>query len=373
MTLVVCAAILRHGTLLAARRTTPAAAAGGWELPGGKVGPDEPADVAVVREIGEELGCRVRVEGWLDGEQTIDATHVLRVAQCTLVDGEPRADTDHDELRWLTPEQLGEVAWLEADRAFLDELRELLLDGEELPGGNVGGAVRIGITVRRPTGPWTPAVHALLDHLAAAGLRAVPRVHGIDDRGREVLDYLSGEVVDVDTELVSDPRLADLGRWARELHEAQRGFAHPGPWRFESTRPHALVMHNDLAPYNVAFEGDRVSGVFDWDVAAPGPVLFELAQIAWTCVPLFRPVPDEVAARRLRVLATAYDGPTAAEILTGVPARVQSVIDGLRAAMESGDRTLDRLAAEGEPDRTAGHLRDFLTRRPALAAALARS
>src|SRR5882757_4970271 len=62
-----------------------------------------------------------------------------------------------------------------------------------LPGGNIGGAVRVGSTVRRPTGPWTPAVHGLLNHLAAAGLAGVPRVLGFDDRGREILDFLPGE------------------------------------------------------------------------------------------------------------------------------------------------------------------------------------
>ncbi|WP_197700840.1 hypothetical protein [Micromonospora purpureochromogenes] len=40
-------------------------------------------------------------------------------------------------------------------------------EGEQrLVGGNVGGAVLVGDTVRRPTGPWTPAVHDLLDYLA---------------------------------------------------------------------------------------------------------------------------------------------------------------------------------------------------------------
>ncbi|HWD79379.1 MAG TPA: hypothetical protein VG497_10860 [Kribbella sp.] len=61
-----------------------------------------------------------------------------------------------------------------------------------LPGGNVGGAVRVGDTVRRATGPWTPAIHALLNYLADAGLSGVPRVHGYDERGPEVLDYLPG-------------------------------------------------------------------------------------------------------------------------------------------------------------------------------------
>jgi hypothetical protein len=38
-----------------------------------------------------------------------------------------------------------------------------------LDGGNAGGAVRVGDTVRRTAGPWTPAVHALLAHLAGKG------------------------------------------------------------------------------------------------------------------------------------------------------------------------------------------------------------
>ena len=69
------------------------------------------------------------------------------------------------------------------------------VDEVPLPGGNVGGAVRVDNTVRRVAGPWTPAVHALLEHLHAAGFDAVPRVLGIDDRGREVLSYIEGETV----------------------------------------------------------------------------------------------------------------------------------------------------------------------------------
>jgi 8-oxo-dGTP diphosphatase len=373
MALVVGAAVLRSGTLLAARRTTPPEAAGRWELPGGKVELGESLDEALVREIGEELACRIAVESWIDGEQPIGATHVLRAAICRLEEGEPRAGADHDELRWLTPEELDDVDWLEPDRPFLAELAGRLLDGERLPGGNVGGAVRIGATVRRPTGPWTPAVHALLTHLHATGLRAVPRVHGIDVRGREVLEFLPGEVIDVDTDVLSDARLADLGRWTHELHDAQRGFEHPGPWRFDSPGRHLLIAHNDLGAYNVAFAGDRVAGVFDWDVAAPGTVLFELAQIAWSTVPLFRPVADDLVARRLGVLATAYDGPTAVEILAAVPDRVRSVVAGLRAGIDAGDPSLQRLAALGEPGRTAAALDDFLVRLPDVEAALARA
>jgi 8-oxo-dGTP diphosphatase len=133
--LVVGAAIVRHGTLLVARRTRPPQVARRWELPGGKVHPGESPDDALVREIAEELGCRVRVRTWLDGEEPIGTTHVLRAAVCGLVDGEPRPGGDHDELRWLTPEQLDEVDWLEPDRPFLGRLREVLLDGRMAGGG----------------------------------------------------------------------------------------------------------------------------------------------------------------------------------------------------------------------------------------------
>ena len=122
---VVGAAILRDGCVLAARRTSPAAAAGRWEFPGGKVEPGETREVALVREVAEELACRVEVTGWLAGEVAISETHTLAVALANLVDGEPEP-AEHDLVRWLAAGELGEVDWLEADRPFLAELRDLL-------------------------------------------------------------------------------------------------------------------------------------------------------------------------------------------------------------------------------------------------------
>jgi 8-oxo-dGTP diphosphatase len=125
--LVVGAAIVRDGALLAARRTTPPEAAGRWELPGGKVEPGEdPAD-ALVREVAEELGCVVSVDRWLDGEQPIGDSHLLRAAVCHLESREPEAGADHDRLRWVGPDQLGELDWLEPDRPFLPAVRGALL------------------------------------------------------------------------------------------------------------------------------------------------------------------------------------------------------------------------------------------------------
>ena len=111
--------------MLAARRTAPPAAAGRWELPGGKVEPGEAPGDAVVREVTEELGCTVEVTGWLAGAEPIGSTHVLRVALARLVAGEPEP-REHDRVRWLTPDELGDVDWLEPDRPFLTELGSVL-------------------------------------------------------------------------------------------------------------------------------------------------------------------------------------------------------------------------------------------------------
>ncbi|MFT4294942.1 MAG: NUDIX domain-containing protein [Micropruina sp.] len=368
---VVGAAIVRRGTVLSARRSYPAAEAGRWEFPGGKVDPGESPETALTREIAEELGCAVEVVGWLpDAVRGDDRGRELelRVALCRLVDGEP-SGTEHDALRWLAPEQLDDVDWLEPDRPFLPRLRELLLDGDRLPGGNVGGAVRIGTTVRRPIGPWTPAVHALLRHLAAAGLPAVPRVHGLDARGREILDYLPGEVIDVDAEQLSDARLASLGRWLRGLHDASAGFEHPGPWRFFGVETPTQITHNDAAPYNVAFRGDEVSGVFDWDLAGPSTPVHDLGHTAWSAIPLFRPIPADQAARRLTVFADAY-GTDPATVLDSVRPRVQLAVDGIREAVRRGDEGMINLAAQGEPERTERALAGFLERRDAIRALL---
>jgi len=124
---VVGAAVVRDGRVLAARRTTPPEAAGRWELPGGKVDPGESNDAALVRELAEELGVRVRVVRWLAGEQPVGpgGRYRLRVAVVRLEAGEPTA-TEHDLLRWLGPDELGEVDWLDGDRPFLRELSALV-------------------------------------------------------------------------------------------------------------------------------------------------------------------------------------------------------------------------------------------------------
>jgi hypothetical protein len=231
--------------------------------------------------------------------------------------------------------------------------------------GNVGGAIKVGDTVRRATGTWTEAVHALLDYLSSR-VPGVPRVLGYDEQGREVLSYLHGRVVDIDTELLTTAQIVSVVRWTRDFHEAVAGFSHPGPWRYFPVAEASLIGHNDIAPYNVCFEGDDVAGVFDWDLAGPTTPLLELAFIAWNCVPLWRDIGAEFAAERLRTIAVTYGGPDARQILHAVPPRIQAMLEWIPAAASAGDLGMAHLMTVGEPGRSAASLADLISRIPAI-------
>lgn len=116
--IVVGAAIMHDGRVLAARRSAPADLAGRWEFPGGKVESGESQTDALVRECREEMGIEVAV-GRLIGTQPIGAGVVLYVYLAEHLLGYPEPRQDHDEMRWLAPEDLNSVEWLPADQPML--------------------------------------------------------------------------------------------------------------------------------------------------------------------------------------------------------------------------------------------------------------
>lgn len=247
-----------------------------------------------------------------------------------------------------------------------------------LPGGQVGGAVRVGDTVRRPTGPWTPAVHALLAHLAARGLDGIPAVLGFDEQDREVLTYVPGRPIPLDE--VSEAHLVSAAAWLRRFHAAVADFR-PGArrWRFveRDLAPDEIVCHHDAAMYNLlAGEGERadeVIGVVDWDVAGPGTPLDDLAHLAWSGVPLYDEPDVTSAARRLGVLTDAYGEPglTALRIAEHVVVRVEAGCARIAAGQRAGDAGMLNLAAVGEPARTLAQRQTYVERTlPLLHAAL---
>lgn len=185
------------------------------------------------------------------------------------------------------------------------------MDETEVPltGGNVtAGAVLVGDTVRRPAGPQTPAVHALLRHLADVGFRHAPRSHGLDDRGRHVVDWVPGVMAHPGPAGAPPVDAAAVARLVRELHDALDGWRPPADAVWSCPIPtdgSDLVVHNDIAPWNLVVTDDRLV-LIDWDGCSPGTREWDLAYAAHAVVPLAPDTPWHVAAGRLRALADGY-------------------------------------------------------------------
>lgn len=164
---------------------------------------------------------------------------------------------------------------------------------EELAGGNVSKVVRVGDTVRRSTGPWTPTIHRLLSHVRAKGLLWVPEPLGLDEAGREVLSFIPGDVPHEMPEWVwTEQVLTDVARALREWHDATEDFSAPdAKWGLPPSSPREVICHNDFAPYNCVFSGRRFAGAIDFDFCSPGSRLWDLAYTAYRFVPLM-PGPD---------------------------------------------------------------------------------
>jgi len=113
---VVCAIIERDEKILVAKRPTSKSMGGKWELPGGKIEPGEDAAAAILREIREELGCKIAVNAELTPHehQYPDFSVRLIPLLCQATEGEPQP-LEHEEIRWANREELMDLDWAEAD------------------------------------------------------------------------------------------------------------------------------------------------------------------------------------------------------------------------------------------------------------------
>ena len=123
--IVVAGALIVRGALLVAQRARPPELAGLWELPGGKVAEGETDAAALARELHEELGIDVTVGARLGADVALSETTTLRAYLVTQTGGVLQTN-DHRALRWVGADELDDVAWVPADRAWVPELSTVL-------------------------------------------------------------------------------------------------------------------------------------------------------------------------------------------------------------------------------------------------------
>lgn len=156
---------------------------------------------------------------------------------------------------------------------------------ERLAGGMINEVVRVGSTVRRDGGPWTPTVQALLAHVRAHGFDLAPRPLGIDEQGRDLQEYVEGEI----NWWPGDSEVWRIGELLRRYHDAVADFDPPGPFRFHHRQRRAgdVVAHHDLAPWNIVVRDNEIVALLDWDTTGWDPPELDLAYTVWRYASLY--------------------------------------------------------------------------------------
>ena len=224
---------------------------------------------------------------------------------------------------------------------------------EPLGGGiaNAGQVVRVGPHVLRPSSPHTGSIHAFLRAVRQAGFEGAPEPVGIDGDGRERLVFIEGEVpVPPYPEWSqSDVALASTAELLRGFHDAANGLdLRDLAWNDGLADPAGgvVVCHNDVCPENVVFRDGVAVALLDFEFAAPGRPIYDLACLARLCVPIDNDFDQarlgwQPADRpeRLRLVADAYglgrDGRR--ELLTAIEDALTRAEKFIESRVESGD------------------------------------
>jgi hypothetical protein len=264
-------------------------------------------------------------------------------------------------------------------------------EGEPLiSDGVTQGIVRIGDTVRRPLRPFSLTVQAYLAHLRDAGFAGAPRPLGIDERGREVLSFVPGDVASwlPPERTAGADVLVALARLIRALHEVSAGWVPPPDAVWGGTPANAgriteraeLVSHRDYALGNVVFRDGLPTALIDFDLAKPTTRLYDIANALWYWAPLRDPrdrspaLMDADIPHRVAVFADAY-GMTTRQRAELAPLAVDMVCRYHAESRTSAelDPVFRRLWENGDKDKLSRAEAWVREMAPAITARLVRS
>ncbi|WP_326681701.1 phosphotransferase [Streptomyces sp. NBC_01237] len=194
-------------------------------------------------------------------------------------------------------------------------------EGEALVGGmaNAGAVFRRGALVERPAPRNIRVLHAYLLALKERGFDAAPTPVGLTGGGREQLTFIPGDVAlpPFANWAMTKAALESVGSLLRRLHEASAAIEVDtrAGWPGDVADPEGgtMLCHNDVCPENVVFRDGRAAALIDFDLAAPGRPLWDVAMTARYWVPLVDPASTAAfypsgldAPARLRILADSY-------------------------------------------------------------------
>lgn len=239
-------------------------------------------------------------------------------------------------------------------RPAVHGLAKLVAVDEVLSGGNTnaGAVVRRGEIVDRPAQEHAAAIHRFLKALEERGFTGAPRPIGLSG-GREQLSFVAGDValLPYPAWSMSERALASVGALLRRFHQASAAIPLEAgvAWTRDLADPRGgtMLCHSDACVENVVFRDGEAFGLIDFDMAAPGRPLWDVAMAARYWVPMLDPetaaqFPSYVGldpVRRLRILADGYG--MSADDRTGVLGVVDEVIDVERAdiatRLQAGD------------------------------------
>ena len=126
MTEVVAALIWDENRFLACQRPAHKARGLLWEFVGGKVEPGETKKQALIRECQEELAVTVAVQDvFMEVDHVYpDLTVHLTLFNASIAEGVPQK-IEHNDLRWITVEEIVQYEFCPADEEILRRLKEV--------------------------------------------------------------------------------------------------------------------------------------------------------------------------------------------------------------------------------------------------------
>lgn len=234
-----------------------------------------------------------------------------------------------------------------------------------LSGGRLNTILKLGDTVHRPSGSWTPQVHELLKHIRKEGFFAAPIPLGFDESGNEIVSFIEGEVSNypLSVTAASPEALISAARLLRKYHDASGNFlathfTDSACWQLSCRSPQEVICHGDFAPYNVVLggkQGKEAIGIIDFDTCHPGPRIWDVSYALYRWAPFKNPdnrdgfgnIDEQIKRGFLFCEAYGFPQNRRSQLPDIIVERLQALIDFMRAEAEKGNETFQSNMEQG--------------------------